>query len=114
MPKQVGTRFDFTRGISAVVDPALMRDGFSAVVDNIDLTAIAAQSMRAPVFRVDPPPGTRDCFEYRGKWHFTPRRREWVADFVGRQERLYYKDVDPTYVDRRPRMVVDNVEASSM
>ena len=30
MPEQSGTRFDFTKGISAVVDPALMREGFAA------------------------------------------------------------------------------------
>ena len=111
MPQQTGARFDFTKGISAVVDPALMRDGFAAVVDNIDLSAIAAQSMRAPVFRMDPPAGTKDCFEYRGKWHFTTGRREWLADFVGRQERLYYKDVEPGVTDHRPRKVIDAMEA---
>lgn len=108
---QKGERFDFTRGISSVVDPRFLGEGFSVAVDNIDLTAFVAQSMRAPVFRMDPPAGTKDIYEYRGKWHYTPGRREWLADFVGRQERLYYKDIEPGASDRRLYMVIDGVTA---
>ncbi len=104
-------RIDFTRGISAVVDPRLEGPGYAVILDNVDLTGIAAQAMRAPVFRLDPPAGTRDIFEYRGKWHFSPGRREWIADFVGRQERLFYKNVEVGTADRRPYKVIDGVEA---
>jgi hypothetical protein len=102
---------DFIQGISAVMDPKLIGGGFAVFLENVDLSGVSAKSIRAPAFIRDIPAGTKDLFEYRGKWHFTTGRREWEAEYVGRQERLYYKDVEPGTADRRPYKMIDNVSA---
>ena len=102
---------DFTNGISAVMDPNLIGKGFAVFLENVDLSGITAQSVRAPAFIMDAADGVKDIFEYRGKWHLTTTRREWLAEYVGRQERLYYKDLDLAATDRRPYKVIDGVAA---
>ena len=102
---------DFTNGISAVMDPNLIGKGFAVFLENVDLSGITAESIRAPAFIMDAADGVKDIFEYRGKWHLTTTRREWLAEYVGRQERLYFKDLDPVTADRRPYKVIDGVEA---
>ncbi len=105
-------RVDFTKGMSAVVEPRLLGDGYAVFIDNADLTAFAASSYRAPVLRQVLPQGTRHAFEYRGKWHFSAEHRNWAAEYVGRQERLYYTESGHQTGNSKPPMkVIDGVEA---
>ena len=105
-------RVDFTKGMSAVVDPRLLGDGYAVFVDSVDFSAFAASSFRAPVFRREAPAGTVHAFEYRGKWHFSAEHRHWAADFIGRQERLYYTESGHAPGAGKPAMkVIDGVEA---
>jgi hypothetical protein len=100
---------DFSKGISAVVDPKLIGNGYAVFLENVDLSGVSAKSVRAPTFIQDVTTGAKDLFEYRGKWHFSTGRREWAAEYVGRQERLYYKDIELGTTDRQPFKVIDNV-----
>lgn len=105
-------RVDFTKGISAIVDPSLLGDGFAVMVDNADVSAFAASSYRAPVFRREVPVGTKHIFEYRGKWWFSSEHREWAAEFVGRQERLYYTESGYAPGEGKiPMKIIDGVAA---
>lgn len=105
-------RVDFTKGMSAVVDPRLLGDGYAVFTDSVDLSAFAASSYRAPVFRMDAPSGTVHAFEYRGKWHFSSEHRHWDAEFIGKQERLYYTESGYVPGAGKPAMkVIDGVEA---
>lgn len=105
-------RVDISKGISAVVEPRLLGDGYAVFVDNADITAFVASSYRAPVYRQDVPAGTTHVFEYRGKWHFSANHRVWAAEYVGRQERLYYTDSGYTAgVGNLAMKVIDGVEA---
>lgn len=105
-------RVDYTKGISSVVDPHLLGDGYAVFVDNADLTAFAASSYRAPVFRLDVPIGTKHAFEYRGKWHLSDEHRNWAAEYIGKQERLYYTESGYTPGAGKPAMkVIDGKEA---
>lgn len=105
-------RVDYTKGISATVDPRLLGDGYAVFLDNADLSAFAASSYRAPVFRRAVPEGTVDAFEYRGKWHFSQDRRHWAAEFIGKQERLYYIESGYLAGVGKPAMkIIDGVAA---
>jgi hypothetical protein len=105
-------RVDYTKGISSVVEPRLLGDGYAVFIDNADMTAFAASSYRSPVYRQDAPAGTVHIFEYRGKWHFSVDHRHWAAEYVGKQERLYYtgSGYSPT-APKRAMKVIDGVEA---
>jgi hypothetical protein len=85
-------RFDFTKGINNVLDPRILGKGYAVVVDNADVSGFALKSYRAPVFRNEVPTGTINVFEYRGKWYYASNHRDWTAEFVGNQERVYYKE----------------------
>ena len=103
---------DVTKGISAVVNPRLLGDGYAVFIDNADLTEYSASSYRAPVYRQDLVEGTRHAFEYRGKWHFSAEHRHWAAEFVGKQERLFYTESGHIPESSKPAMkVIDGVEA---
>ena len=105
-------RVDITKGISATVNPRLLGDGYAVFVDNADLSGFSPASFRAPVFRQDVPSGTVHIFEYRGKWHFSNSHRHWAAEYIGKQERLYY--TDSGYAPgsgKRAMKVIDGVEA---
>lgn len=105
-------RVDFTKGISHLVDPRLLGDGFAVFVDNADFRAFAVSSCRAPVFRRNVPEGTVHIFEYRGKWHFSNEHRTWASEYIGKQERLYYTESGYTPGAGKPAMkIVDGVSA---
>lgn len=105
-------RVDFTKGISAVVDPHLLGDGYAVFVDNADIAAFAVSSYRAPVFRMDVTETTKHAFEYRGKWHFSDEHRNWAAEFIGKQERLYYTESGYVAGAGKPAMkIIDGLEA---
>lgn len=105
-------RVDYTKGISAVVEPRLLGDGYAVFMDNADLSAFAISSYRAPVYRMPVPDGTTCAFEYRGKWHFSSEKRHWAAEFIGKQERLYYTEAGRVAGAGKPPMkVIDGVEA---
>lgn len=103
---------DITKGISATVNPRLLGDGYAVFVDSADLSGYSPSSFRAPVFRQDVPTGTVHVFEYRGKWHFSSSHRNWAAEYIGKQERLYY--TDSGYAPgsgKRAMKVIDGMEA---
>lgn len=105
-------RVDITKGISATVNPRLLGDGYAVFVDNADLSGFSPASFRAPVYRQDAPAGTLQAFEYRGKWHFSPSHRHWAAEYLGKQERLYYTDSGYTPGSgNRAMKVIDGTEA---
>lgn len=105
-------RVDFTKGMSATIEPRLLGDGYAVFVDGADLSAFAASSYRAPVFRQDVPDGTTNIFEYRGKWHFSANHRSWSAEYIGKQERLYYTESGYAPGAGKPAMkIIDGVEA---
>lgn len=105
-------RVDFTKGISAVIDPHLLGDGYAVFIDNADLSAFAASSYRAPVYRMDVSENTKHAFEYRGKWHFSDEHRNWAAEFIGKQERLYYTESGHVAGAGKPAMkIIDGLEA---
>lgn len=83
------------------------------MVDNADISAYAAASYRAPVFRRSLPRETANIFEYRGKWWFSSEDRNWAAEFIGRQERVYYTESGATSQGLgKPAMkIIDGVEA---
>lgn len=105
-------KVDITKGISAVVDPRLLGAGYSVFLDNADLSTFAPSSCRAPVFRMEIPDGTVHVFEYRGKWHFSNEHRQWAAEYIGKQERLYYTESGHIAGAGKPAMkIIDGVEA---
>ena len=99
-------RMDFTKGVNAEADPRILGQGFAVMVDNADIRSFALKSYHAPVFRKDLASSIKDIFEYRGRWWFSDKRRDWAAEFVGNQERLYYKEEG-----QRPMKIIDGTEA---
>jgi len=97
---------DFTKGVNAEVDPRILGNGFAVVVDNADIRSFALKSYHAPVFRQEVNQDIQGIFEYRGRWWFSPKRRDWAGEFVGNQERLYYKEDG-----KIPMKIIDGTEA---
>jgi hypothetical protein len=85
-------RVNFEKGINNVGDKAILPDGYSTILDNVDLRSGSPRPFRAPEFQFSPPSGTTRSFQYRGRWHHSPNWRDYVAEFIGGIERVYYTE----------------------
>lgn len=85
-------RFLFDKGITVVQDKAILGDGWSTVLDNVDLRSGMPKPVNGPVFVKSVTTGLNRIFNYRGKFHTSALYRDYVAEFVDGIERIYYTE----------------------
>ena len=86
-----------------------MPDGYSLVLDNVDLRSGSPRAFRFPTFFRTVPIGTTRIWEFRGKWYFSPLWRDYAAEMVGNRERVYFTESGPGAVI--PQKIIDGVQA---
>jgi len=100
-------RFDFTGGVNVVGDKAVLKETFVTVADNCDLRSGAPRPFRFPQYDHTPPSGTKQIFEYRGKWYYSAIERSYATEYIGGRDRIYF-----TQYGGNARKIVDGVEVS--
>jgi hypothetical protein len=100
---------DLSKGVNIVTDRKLMSEGFTIVADNVDLRSGTPKPFRYPTFFRDAPSGSTRIFEFRGKWHASVRWRDYAAELVGNQERVYFTEYGP--LASPPQKIIDGVQA---
>lgn len=106
----VTVQYEFAKGLNQVTDPHQAGDGFCFVADNVDLRQGSLRAYRMPTVFKDVPTGTTRCWEYRGTWYFSPLHRDYAAEYVGNQERVFFTELGINH--KQPREVIDGVEAN--
>lgn len=88
------SRFEFHKGINVVGDKAVIEPGFATIMDNVDLRSGQPRALRAPELQADitVPAGTTRIYSYRGKWHFSPKYRDYVSTVLGGRERVMFTE----------------------
>lgn len=104
---QKSYRFDFTGGVNVVGDKAVLKDTFVTVADNCDLRSGAPRPFKMPEYDHTPPDGTKQIFEYRGKWYYSSVDRSYATEYIGGRDRVYF-----TQYGGNARKIVDGVEVS--
>lgn len=83
-------RVTFEKGINVVGDKPILPVGFATVLDNVDLRSGSARCFKAPVYQFQTPLGTTRSWEYRGRWFHAPSWRDYVGQYIGSIERVYW------------------------
>lgn len=102
-------RIDFSKGVNKVTESRLMPDGYSLVLDNVDLRSGSPRAFRFPTFYKTVSGGTTRIWEYRGKWYASDLWRDYAAEMVGNRERIYFTESGPGSVI--PQKIIDGVQA---
>jgi hypothetical protein len=104
-------RIDYSKGINAVTDRRMTPDGYLVLADNIDLRSGSMRPFTFPEIysTLTVPAGTKDIFEFRNKWYFSPLYRAYAAEVLPSQERVYFTESGVGHVI--PQKVVNGVQA---
>lgn len=103
-------RYQFNKGVNGLAERRMIPAGQCVFADNVDLRNGTMRPMRIPrLLSTDVPVGTRDIFEYRGKWYYGSHTRSYAAEFVGAQERLYVTELGSDHP--APKKFIDGHEA---
>lgn len=98
-------RINFEKGINNVGDKAIIEEGYATILDNVDLRSGSPRPFMAPQFLHNAPGGTKRHFQFRGKWHYAPNWRDYLGEFIGGIERVYWTEEGGTPM----KMVEDKV-----
>lgn len=66
---------------------------------------VAQCPFRFPQYDHTPPSGTKQVFEYRGKWYYSAIERSYATEYIGGRDRIYF-----TQYGGNARKIVDGVE----
>lgn len=84
-------RVDFSKGVNAIVDKAVMEDGLAAVLDNVDLRTGQPRPFAFPVYvETSSLNNARFIFEYNGEFYYSTEHRYYAASTVEGSNILYY------------------------
>ena len=83
------TRVSFDRGINVVGDKSLLPDGYSTVLDNVDLRSGSPRPFKAPEYQFSVTGSTTRSWEYRGRWFHSDEWQDHVGQYIGSIERVY-------------------------
>lgn len=82
-------RLSFEKGINVVGDKAILPDGFSTILDNVDLRSGTMKPFRAPEFQFPVGSTNTRSWSYRNRWFHSDNWRDYVGEFIGGIERVY-------------------------
>jgi len=86
-------RLDFSGGLNIIADKSVLPDKFGTVMDNIDLRSGFPRCFKEPLFnRIVSGSTTKKIFNFRGRWIFSDRWRDYVADYINGIERIYWSE----------------------
>lgn len=95
-------RVDFSKGINAVTDRRLMPEGYLTIADNVDLRSGSIRPFNFPSVYAGGSSITSGwiinttqptcIFEYKGNWIASARYRDYEAETVSSQNRIYFTE----------------------
>lgn len=85
-------RINFEKGINTVGDKALLGDGYATILDNVDLRSGSPRPFRAPEFQFAVASTTTRSWSYRGRWFHSTNWRDYVGEYIGGIERVFYTE----------------------
>ena len=111
-------KVDFSKGINVVTDRRLVPEGYVVLADNVDIRSGSMRPFKFP----EPyygastviPPGTNFLFEFKNNWFFSQYLREYAAEYVSTQTRVYFCETTIGYSGLPqliPQKVVNGVQA---
>ena len=106
-------RMEFQRGINIVGDKAVIRPGFVDVAENVDLRSGMPRAVKAPEFVATAHITSTKIFEYRGKWYYSQRWRDYQAEYINGRDRIYFTEsgeVASTATLVSPSKIIDGTE----
>ena len=72
-----------------VGDKAILPDGFSTILDNVDLRSGSPRPFKAPEYQFSVTGATTRSWEYRGRWFHSDNWQDHVGQYIGSIERVY-------------------------
>ena len=95
-------RVDYSKGINAVTDRRLMPEGYLTIADNADLRSGSIRPFNLPSVYAGGAAVTRGwiinttqptcIFEYKGNWFASSHYRDYEAETVSSQNRIYFTE----------------------
>jgi len=82
-------RLSFEKGINVVGDKAILPEGFSTILDNVDLRSGSPRPFKAPDWQFATPSTSARSWSYRGRWFHSDNWQDHVGEYVGGIERVY-------------------------
>ena len=86
-------RIDLSHGVNAKIDLAIAGDGYSRVMDGVDLRSGFPVPFTVPSFVQAVASGNENLWCYRGgKFHVSANERDYVGEFQDGKEVLYWAE----------------------
>ena len=83
-------RIDLAKGINTISDKAILAPGFVTIADGVDLRSGMARPFLGPRTLEETTANQTCIFSYRNKFFTSAERRQYVAETVNGQDRIYY------------------------
>ncbi len=82
-------RLSFDKGINVVGDKAILPEGFSTIMDNVDLRSGSPRPYMVPSYLFPVTATNTRSWSYRSRWFHSDNWRDYVGEFIGGIERVY-------------------------
>jgi hypothetical protein len=82
-------RISFDKGVNVVGDKAIIPEGFSTILDNVDLRSGSPRPFKAPEWQFATPATTSRSWSYRGRWFHSDNWQDHTGEYIGGIERVY-------------------------
>ena len=89
-------RLDLSRGVNVVADKATLQPGFVTIADGVDLRSGTARPFNSYLYLSDADINDTCIFSYRNKVIRSSDWRDYVAETVAGQDRIYYSSYGGT------------------
>lgn len=101
-------RVSFGGGVNIVADKSLIPEGYADCLDNVDLRSGSVRCIKEPLRKSNLAPGSSDTklFTYRGKWIFSQKWRDYVAEHIAGIDRIYW-----TEEGAKPQLLIEGKQA---
>ena len=83
-------RIDLAKGINTISDKAILAPGFVTIADGVDLRSGMARPFLGPRTLEETTANQTCIFSYRNKFFTSAECRQYVAETVNGQDRIYY------------------------
>jgi len=115
-------RVDYSKGINAVTDRRLMPEGYLTIADNADLRSGSIRPFNLPSVYAGGAAITQGwitnstqptcIFEYKGNWFASSHYRDYEAETVSSQNRIYFTEEGvPGTAVIHPQKIVNGIQA---